>query len=303
MAKKNNSSAGSFSLISWILLVPLIANCSLKPEVIKVMALDPMSHTCISCYPNIDAIYESDDEIVLISSWDGTVKNQKLATKWEIRDERGKVVWASEIQKVTIRPNVYFTFPLNLDTELKNKLTSGNNSLNIYIEGKLADSQILRYVPQNIQNKKINGAVILPFSLHESEVTLLAADSINNIRNTIACAIYAEVKRSIPDTVPHYVAEQRTGGLLEMDCYDNKDCIDKVKAIFDKEIIISGRVTLPKYENDMGWLDLAVYNVKTGETIKFSATPPGAIYYDELIHDMLEEMLYRKGLANYIRAQ
>ena len=125
-------------------------------------------------------------------------------------------------------------------------------------------------------------------------------DSINAYLNTIANAIYFEVKRIIPDTIPHYVAHQKIGQPLRPDCFHDSECLSFIEDMFGKSIFVTGDVEFGKYTNDNNRLIVYIYDANRSEIKEYSDDEMGLRSYSETVHNLLIGVMRKKGLLDYL---
>jgi len=272
---------------------------SSKPERVSILASRPMENSWKSCYPTIETIYESDLKITLVVYWGQIAKSENIILKWAISDDKDNVIFKSE-KYLPIKPNIIWYLPVNLDRGVKAKLVPGMYKVNLYIDGQLVAHQNVQYVAKSIRNKNVQQAVILPFKEITTESNLMG-DATPVILNTIAHSIYSEVKRIIPDSIPHYIVEQKIGKLLKPNCFENKECVDFIKNTFGESIFISGYIKLVKFEEELAQMRVDVYNAKTGEIKEFRSAEHAMERYDDLIHDLLKGVMQKEGLLDYLK--
>ena len=199
-----------------------------KPYGVSIIASNPLEYSWISSYPSIETIYESDPEIIMVPFWDEIFESKKITLKVVVNDDKGTELFKSEPKNVTLRSNTVFTLPIELDRGDKAKLMPGIFKARLYVDDQLAAERKLQYVAKSILNKNVQRAVILPFNDTTIESNLVQ-DAISVALNTTSHAIYSEVKRIIPDAIPHYIVEEKIGKLLKPNCFDEPECTDLIK--------------------------------------------------------------------------
>ena len=111
--------------ISLIFALLFVVSCGPQLTSTRILAMRPVSQTSHSSYPNIRKIYKSDDEIVLVSSWNPVGKSEGHTIRWEIYNSIGERVHASRDHDVTIRPHMSFFHSIRFDERIKDRLSSG----------------------------------------------------------------------------------------------------------------------------------------------------------------------------------
>ena len=174
----------------------------------------------------------------------------------------------------------------------------GLYTVRLYIDDKQALSKSFQYNDISIINRNAQRAVILPFRDVSIETNMLR-DSINAYLNTIANAIYVEVKRIIPDTIPHYVAHQKIGQPLRPDCFHDPQCLSFIENMFGKSIFVTGDVEFGKYVTDNNRLTVYIYDANKREIKEYSNDEKGLTFYSETVHNLLVGVMRKKGLLDY----
>ena len=128
-----------------------------------------------------------------------------------------------------------------------------------------------------------------------------ATEIVNAYKNTIASGIYYEVKRIVPNTIPHYISDEKINKSLTPDGFKNIECVNYIEELFGKKIFIIGEADLGEYIGDANYLNVYVYNAKTGEIKSFRDIFVGGIYYSEVFHQLLFGIMYEEGLLDYLR--
>jgi len=301
--KKITKRLKSFHIPAWSILFPVlffIYCCGHQPDSLSILTSLPMSKTPPSAYLDINTVYESDKELVFVVSWGQVATSGPHTLKWEIHNNKGDRIYQTSRENVTIRPNMFGGERVVLDRSMKDSLMPGLCTVRLYIDDKLAKSKNVQYVNKNIINKNVQRVVILPFK-DVSSSTNMSPDGINACLNTIANAIYFEVKRIVPDTIPHYVADQEIGKPLKTKGFENKEHVILIEDKFGMNIFITGETEFAKYDTETNHLTVYVYNAKTGEKLKYSDIAPSEYYYSEAMHNLLVGIMRQKGLLDYLK--
>lgn len=291
-------------LVVFMILIPISLSfygCSIKPKAIKIIASEPVKGTVPLCYPSIEKVYASDDEIVLVSSWGESVNPGNYTLRWEIFDNKDNRIYKSKLVNQKIKAHWTSWYKIPLDSSTKERLKSGNYIIKLFIDDQLVQSKSVQYIAKSILNKNIRGVVILPFLNKTIEVNYAGHQS-PVITNTVATAIYSEVKRIVPDTVPHHVVKQKLGNKFSQNCFNEKECLNLIQANFDGEIFITGSIELKKYVGEICTLKVYVYNSNTGEKTKYEHRISLRQSYAEIINSLLTSILYKKGLLDYLKS-
>jgi len=121
------------------------------------------------------------------------------------------------------------------------------------------------------------------------------------IQNTFSAAIYSEVVRVIPRTIPHYVTEEKIGEEFHKDCFDDAQCLKKMEDLFSKVLFIGGNINLGWYEEDLETLSLYIHNPKTGEKRVFTYSVLARQGSEiTIFQDLIQGVLYKKGFLEYL---
>jgi len=301
--KKITKRFKSFHIPAWSILFPVlffIYCCGHQPDSLSILTSLPMSKTDPSAYIDVETIYESDKELAFMVIWGQVATSGPHTLKWEIYNNKGDRIYQTSRENVTIRPNLFGGERVVLDRSMKDSLMPGLCTVRLYIDDKLAKSKNVQYVNKNIINKNVQRVVILPFK-DVSSSTNMSPDGINLYLNTIANAIYFEVKRIVPDTIPHYVVVQKIGKSLKPKGFNNKECISLIADMFGKNIFITGDIEFAEFTTETSRLTVYVYNAKTGEIMKYNDIAPSEYYYSEAMHNLLVGIMREKGLLDYLK--
>ena len=125
-------------------------------------------------------------------------------------------------------------------------------------------------------------------------------NTVDNLLNTVSHSIYSEVKRIIPDAIPHFIVEEKIGKLIKPDCLEDQECVEFVKSSFGESIIVSGYIKLVYFKEQYAEIKVEVYNTKTGEIKEFHYGEHAVTTYDDLVHDLIKGVMQEKGLLDYI---
>ena len=287
--------------VLFVQIVFLLWCCAtLNPTQISLLPSMPDQNTFASSFPEIASVYESDREICLFAAWGNNPPSGSHTLAWEIADGQGLSVYSTKKENITIRSNSSISYRLALDKGIKDKLNDGAYKVTLLLDDKPVLSKEIRYESKSILNGKIPKAVVLPFK-DNSVWANMPSFAIDAALNTIADIFYLEVKRSIPDTVPYYIAERTMGRAFSQDCFNDANCIQLLENSFGREnIYITGQMTLAEYVGESCTLSVTVYNSKTGETKRYNGSS-GTQRYSDSIREMCREILYMKGFLNDLR--
>ncbi len=273
-----------------------------SPKTFSILATTPMGSTSPTAYLPMKTIYESDSELVLLASW-GNVKTSKgHFLKFEIVNNQEEIVSSEIMNDFTVRPNMYTSFRVLLGRELKKKLIPGEVTVRFYIDDVLSMSEKIVYDPKEITNKSDRKIVILPFIERCDYPVHWDEDDKSSIQNTMSISIYGEIKRIFPDTIPHYVTEQKIGNTFKPDCFKSEECINYIKGYFGNSLYVYGDHWIQRTTHDKSWLNIVIFDPITGNMKKFSYSHRPWETIPINMRDLLEGALYKEGALEYLKA-
>ena len=286
-------------MFGWLLAVLFvigICSCSYKPKSLKVLSSRPVRGTSSSTYPTIEKIYESDNEVTFVCTWGRSVKTGSCELRWDIYNQSNERIYTKTYSDARLKPSMYYYHTLSVD---RIGLKPGRYTISVSVDDDLAISQNFEFIPMRITNRNITGAVILPFSDISTETYCTAPW----ITDSIASAVYLEVKRIIPGTVPHYVSEQNLGKNFEIKL-DNTECVAKLKDTFKEDLFITGSVELPKFVGAYSDLTIFVYDKRKGDTQTYqhSLAEHQQTSYANIIHNLIKGVLYEEGFLEDLKS-
>lgn len=272
-----------------------------KPEGITVLTSVPMGNTAVSSYLSVSTFYESDTTLYLIARWDGKVESGGHATRWEILDSNGKKVFSSSRKKLTIHSHMFTITPVAVKEILPDSQSHGQLTVQFYMDDVLSLSKKIQYKNQSITGRGTQQVIILPFIEQNTEPTPWAEGIRHTFQNTVADAIFCEVNRYFADTIPHYVAEQKVGKKLDLNCLKDKACASFLKETFGDNIFIYGNLSIQKFDMDASYLTVFVYNMKTDKLERFHFFQRYNFSYPSLLRDLLSGVFHEKKMSEYIK--
>ncbi|MBW2570172.1 MAG: hypothetical protein JRE47_12615 [Deltaproteobacteria bacterium] len=285
-------------MILLALLLLSLASCGPQLKSVRVLPIKPISHTPIECYPTIENVYQSDDEIFLVSSWHESTPTGSHLIKWRIYNDKGESVAETEESYVTLRPLIFLFNRISLSEAFKEKTPFGNYySVHLYVDDKLMASQRVGFLNESIVNPHLQSAVVLPFQFTpgshiKNKVVLVTATN----------AVYGEVRRIIKGAVPPAVTENQIGNDFAKKNFASEDQINIMAEIFNEDILIAGNVSFPKSIGEESILTVLVLYKKTGRIKKFTASDYGGKgKYALVLSDLIRKVLYEEGLLEYLR--
>ena len=154
----------NITFLSSIFIALLLISCGPRFRGISILSTQPLDNTIHSCYPSIQTIYQSDDELYFVSMWSSSRESKNHEIKWEVYNLAEECIYTTEQQYVTMpRSRGISNYKhILLDNNLKAKLQSGTCTVKLYFDDKLMKHQDVKYVNESIINDNPNGAVILP---------------------------------------------------------------------------------------------------------------------------------------------
>jgi hypothetical protein len=188
-------------ILTLILVSFFLVSCGPQLQSIRILPDRPADHTIHSSYPNIKKVYQSDKEVILVSSWRSSGSSEGNRIRWEIWTPKGELAYSTTDKKINIRRNLSFYQTIRLDENVEEKYPPGVYTIKLYLDNQLIKSQAVEYFDKSIINTSLNGAVILPFSFRgPSQVNPKV------FLNTTTHALYGAVRRRVEGTVPPVMA-------------------------------------------------------------------------------------------------
>lgn len=285
------------TILTSIFVSMFLVSCAPQLKCIKILPAKPVSYTSPSCYPTIEEIYQSDDEIYLVSSWGKRAKSSDHWLQWIISTLKGEPIHITPERYVTIHPNMFRSERIKLKANLREKLQFGTYTVNLYLDDKLLKSQDVKYINKSIINPNLNGAVILPFSFVGPGQL-----SRKSYLNTTTNAICGEIKRIVKETVPPAVAEEEIGDDFSPEYLNDPNRMSSVTGVFSEDILITGTLKFSDMADEINLLIVYVYQSKTRTKKKFMHIEGGGKrYYHLILADLIKGVLYEQGLLEYLR--
>jgi hypothetical protein len=285
------------AILTSIFVSMSLVSCGPRLKGINVLTTPPLDNTIHSCYPSIKTIYQSDDEIILVSMWSSTGESKNHRIRWEIYNQADERIYTAKEQYVTIRRYMSNYQHILLDNDLKAKLQLGTCTVKLYFDDKLVKYQDIKYINESLINANLNGAVILPFRFKASSYVQEKV-----ALNTVTNAIYGEVRRIIKDTVPPSAAEEEIPYKFHPKLFSDEEKMARIKEIFPENIFLSGTLELKQYKHERMALIVSVYDARKGYTRKFGYQTSASENYETIMIDLIDGVLYRKGLLEYLRS-
>ncbi len=277
-------------------LLFLLFSCAPRVETLSVFSNPPVDHTSIDCYPTVHTIYKSDKQVIVGVIFNVAFQSDNHVLRWEILDESDNTIYIKDERDFSIKPRTFHSRTLKLTETLKNKLNSGTYTIKVYLDGLLAKSVEILYVPESIINENVSGAVIL--SSNHAEALHSAVLRSGLLIDTLDACIYSEVKRIIPDTVPPSVSRGIIGDSREITIEKIHEYEDEL----DKDIYVWSSVEIGKYVGENNSLTVTVYDSKTGTTKEFRSNISAGFYVDVTLKDLLRKTLHETGFVDYLRS-
>jgi hypothetical protein len=134
---------GMKKILLFVITIGLLLGCAGKDLIsLKILTGNPMDNTIIDIYPEIEAVYESDNEIILICSWENVIESENHIIRWEIYNQKGDMVYTSESENVSVRPYLYYNTIVYLTNKLKVSLISGTLTVKLFFDGDLVKTKV-----------------------------------------------------------------------------------------------------------------------------------------------------------------
>lgn len=287
-------------IVSAVLLTYGCSSMKNIPKSVPVLARTPMNRTMISSYLSVETVFKSDKQILLYPVWEKADESKGHTITWEALDKAGDKVFSSTEDNVVIHSHMAASLPIPLNEIKKAGGSSSQFALHLYIDGQPAGTKNIRYEDRSILRKDIQRIVFLPFIEYCNHPRPWGESAKSLFQNTVADAIYCEVSRIFPDSVPHYVAAQKLGRGLGMGCYNKAECLNYVREMFSDSFLIFGELFIQQVDLDASSLTVYVYNPGSGEMKKFHFFQRFNYTYESLVKDLLKGVLYEKGLIEYL---
>lgn len=290
-------SLSRITILTSILVSMSLVSCAPQLRCIRILPAKPVGHTSPLCYPTIEEIYQSDDEIYLVSSWGKRAKSSDHKLQWKISTLKGEPIHNTPERYRTIHPNMFRWEQIKLDANLREKLQFGTYTVNLYLDDKLIKSQNIDYINRSIINHTIDTAVVLPFSFagtsHVRRKSYL---------NAAANAIYGEMKRIVKETVPPAVAEGLIMGDFTPEYFNDPTRMSSVVEQFSEDILVTGTLSLAQYLGQEFSIKVYVYQSKTRHYKTFTYSTSTMVQeYTFILSELIKGVLYEKGLLEYLR--
>jgi hypothetical protein len=269
-----------------------------SPEHVSVLTAVPMGHTMVASYLSVEKVYASDKEIVLLAHWNNVHESDNHTLKWEVLNADKEVLFSNTRENLAIRSHMWSSVTVPLEQTDEKKLMTDQLVVNVYIDDKLAKSERISYEHRTIENTDFDRAVILPF--RDNSDYAWPQDEENAFENTFADALFCEVQRIFPESIPHYIVEQKAGKMFKRDCFHSTECISYLKDVFGDNIFIFGEFHMQHTFYDNTSLTIYVYNPKTGQSRRFFVSQGFHHSFPVLMHDLLYQVFYDNGLWEYL---
>jgi hypothetical protein len=285
------------TFVTSIFVALSLISCGPRLKSTKILSTPPYDNTLHSCYPTIKEIYQSDNELVFVSSWSSSGKLEDHRIRWEIYNLAGERIHTSRETTVTIRNRMSYFHTITLNDNVKENLQSGTCTVKLLLDDKVIKYQDVKYINESLINDNLNGAVILPFRFRSSSYV---QDKV--VLNTVTNAIYGEVRRIIEDTVPPSAAEEEIPYKFHPKLFSDQEKMARIKEIFPENIFLSGTLELGEWKTDSMILTVSVYDARKGYIRKFAYLTSASGTFESIMIDLIDGVLYKKGLLEYLRS-
>jgi len=245
-----------------------------KPKAFSILPALPHPQTGVFSYPSIETLFASDQEMVLITAWGKAKESGNHTLKWEVINSAGDIVYSHTRNNYTIRDHYYTNHNIPMDSAIKEKLIPGELSVNFYLDDVLSATQKTNYSSKDILKKSGRKVVILPFRETDYYPDEWDEDTKNYFQNTYASAVYGEIKRIYPKTVPHYETKQKIGNYFKPDCFKDEECIQFLKNHYSDSIFIKGESITQHFGIGTTRLILTFFDPVSGQVKIFSGATP-----------------------------
>ena len=300
MMPKRMINYNRYLFIAIFAILSLGFSCSHIPSDLLIVPVEPLNHTNPKAYLQIDTLYKSDQEMCIVVYCGKVKESPNHSLKVDIVSN-GNVIFTNTIEDVTIRPQMFLTQPIHIDETIKNSITSDHIAVILYMDDRIISSKSIQYNNTSIINNNISRAVILPFKFKQpSKGRWTNEEAIIGILNTFQHAVYSEVRRVVPDSIPHFIVEEKLGKTVKPECFEDEDCVNLIKDLFGDSLFIFGTVYVQLASLDSSTLELNVYNAKTQESFRYWIGERFMSEYDELFNRLLFGIFYKKGFFEYL---
>lgn len=245
-----------------------------------VLADEPMANTYIAAYPQIEDLFESDKKIVLIAEVIEMPKEQ-YTVNVQIQDSKGDDIYDEQknLEKKMGKDKPYIVFTVDLDDQLKQKLSPGIISINVHVDNMKYPLKTLSYGMEGAPYHKAGKVYILPF--YSSKNQLFDYRARNNILNTFSDAIKGAVQRINPEVIPVEMSAYALSKLKQKGCFEDEKCKADLVRLFGEGVFITGDVIIIPGKKGGGFaggvdqagsLEIFCYDSKKNVTLKFQST-------------------------------
>jgi hypothetical protein len=297
------------TILFLMIFYPLQGYAAEKSPKFMIFAHELMEGTFKEAYPEIEELYESDNQLVLIT-YDRVLKSGTHLVKVQIENAIGERIY-DESKEVMVQnekpgPCIYYTAPF--DEAFKAKLMPVFVTIRFSLDGKSYEPRQIKYSAQNAMKKNASQVIVLPF--YSSTNTLFDYSLKEEILNTFAGAIGHEIKRAFPKMISSDMVKAKRLDLKSKGCFKHPPCHKQLQEAFGEGIFLTGDVNIP---NTTGWLttpkfaklEIYVFNARTGDEREFKSdyiiNGPGEKGADSM-KKLIIDAFHREGLLLYMRA-
>ena len=115
---RQNLALTRVTILTLILVLMFLVSCGPQLRSIRILSAKPVSHTSPACYPTIEEIYQSDDEIYLVSSWGRIQTSKKHLVQWKLYNPGGERLYLTTDRYLIIRRNSFYWERISLSQKL-----------------------------------------------------------------------------------------------------------------------------------------------------------------------------------------
>jgi hypothetical protein len=287
---------------------PLQGQASERSPKFMVFIQEPMAGTYKEAYPEIEELYASDNQLVLVT-YDRVSKSGTHLVKVQVENADGERIYdeSKEIKASDDKQRPYIQYIVPFDEAFKAKLKPVFVTIRFSLDGKAYEARQIRYHAQNPMRQVTAKIIVLPF--YSSTNTLFDYYSKDAILSTFADAIGCEIKRIFRDVVPFDGVRSRLSGVKIQGCFKDPACLKILQETYGEGIYITGDILLPKltggFYTKEARFTLYVFNTRTGDEKIFKSvyiiTGRGEKEAD-VMKKLMVNAFFQEGFLLYLRA-
>jgi hypothetical protein len=299
------------TLCALVLFAGLAVQSPAHADLLKFICLanEPKNNTFVTVYPEIEDLYESDNQLVLITAIEGSPK-VKYPVNVQIQNSNGKIIY-KEQKDLEIKLNQgkpYLHYIILLDNDLKSNLVPGSIYIRLNLDDKPYKDKRLQYHKQSLINKNVSKAVILPFYSHTDQ--FFDAKLKDEILNTFADIVRFEMQRAAPEVISSEMSGPKLSNLKIKGCLEHATCQNELTNIFAEGVFIAGDVNIPKLNyssqgtESEASLTLFLFNSRTKESVSFKTGLLMKVTDTEreVMRALIQDIFTKKGFLYHVRS-